>query len=121
MTVKLHKPGYTRARNLVAEGKVVLDDRDAWSEHQPSAADENAFIQAHGYAEYGRWHLAVDDERRVDTKGHYKFPYGDFGDVHRCAILAAESRAGQRKYTDIQSAAAHVHGMLETLRQSSPR
>jgi hypothetical protein len=121
MAVKLHSPGYDHAKQLVDEGKVVLDERDDWSEHQPSAAEENAFIEAHGYAEYGRWHLAIDDERPHDTKGHYKFPYGDFSAVHRCAILAAESRAGQRKYTDVESAAAHVHGMLDALRAPSRR
>jgi hypothetical protein len=36
-----------------------------------------------------------------------------FKDVHRCAVLSAESRAGQYKYFDIESAAAHLHGMLE--------
>jgi hypothetical protein len=121
MTVKLHNPGFDHAKKLIGDGKVVLDERDAWSEHQPSAAEENAFVAEHGYAEYGRWHLAVDDEHPADTKGHYKFPYGDFSDVHRCAILAAESRAGQRKYTDVELAAAHLHGMLEALLQKNPR
>ena len=48
MAVKLYRPGYEHAKKLVADGKVVLDDRDDWSEHQPSAAEENAFIDAHG-------------------------------------------------------------------------
>ena len=116
MSVKLHRPGYERAKRLIAERKVVVDGRGDWNEHQPSATDENAFIRAHGYAEYGRWHLAIDDERPPATKGRYKFPYGDFSAVHRCAILAAESRAGQRKYTDVELAAAHVHGMLDEVR-----
>jgi hypothetical protein len=55
----------------------------------------------------------VDDEQPTETKGHYEFPYGDLTDVHRCAILSAESRAGQRGYTDIELAAAHLHGMLD--------
>jgi hypothetical protein len=117
MAVKLHNPGYDRAKKLVGDGRVVLDDRDAWSEHQPTAEQENAFIEEHGWAEYGRWHLGVDDERGAETKGHYKFPYGDFGDVHRCGVIAAESRAAQRDYTDIETAAAHLHGMLEGLRR----
>lgn len=121
MAVKLNRSGYQHARELVGEGKVVLDDRDDWSEHQPSAAEENAFIEAHGYREYGRWHLGIDDELSPETKGHWKFPYGDFEDVHRCAILAAESRAGQRDYADIESAAAHIHGMLEALRKAPSR
>jgi hypothetical protein len=28
-------------------------------------------------------------------------------------VLAAESRAGQYKYADIENAAAHLHGMLD--------
>jgi hypothetical protein len=121
MAVRLHDPGYDHAKKLVAEGQVALDERDDWSEHQPSAAAENAFIEAHGYTQYGRWHLATDDERPADTKGHYKFPYGDFVNIHRCAVLAAESRAGQRKYTDIEMAAAHLHGALDALRQVASR
>src|SRR4051812_40407519 len=115
MAVKLHRPGYDHAKRMVSDGNVALDDRDDWSEHQPSAAEENAFIDEHGYGEYGRWYLAIDDERPPNTKGRYEFPYGDFSAVHRCAVLAAESRAGQRKYTDVQLAAAHVHGMLDAL------
>jgi hypothetical protein len=93
-----------------------VDERDDWSEHQPSTREENDFIAAQGYGAYGKWHLAIDDELRPESKGRYKFPYGDFRDVHRCAVLAAESRAGQRNYADVESAAAHLHGMLEMLR-----
>lgn len=113
MAVKLEQKGYDHAQELVKEGKVVLDERDDWSEHQPSAAEENKFIEEHGYDEYGKWHLGIDDEAPAETKSRYKFPYGDFEKVHRCGVLAAESRAGQRKYADIEAAAAHLHGMLE--------
>jgi hypothetical protein len=113
MSVKLHRAGFDHAKKLVNDGKVVLDERDDWSEHQPSAQEENEFIRRHGIREYGQWHLGVDEEQDEDNKGRYKFPYGDFKNVHRCAILAAESRAGQYKYPDIESAAAHLHGMLE--------
>jgi hypothetical protein len=120
MAVKLNAQAYAYARRLIDERRVVLDDRDAWSEHQASTREENEFIAEHGWRDYGRWHLGVDDEAKPDTKGHYKFPYGDFQDVHRCAILSAESRAGQRHYDDIKSAVAHLHGMLEALRHDSP-
>jgi hypothetical protein len=113
MAVKLNRRGYEFGQELIRQGRIVLDDRDDWSEHQPSAAQENRFIADHGYAEYGKWHLGIDDEAGEDTKGRYKFPYGDFEKVHRCGVLAAESRAGQRKYQDIETAAAHLHGMLE--------
>jgi hypothetical protein len=115
MAVKLRKASYDHAKKLVESGKAVIDERDEWSEHQPSAQQENEFIEAHGWREYANWHLAVDDDEREETKGHYKFPYGDFENVHRCGVLAAESRAGQRNYDDVKSAAAHLHGMLEAI------
>jgi hypothetical protein len=115
MAVKLNNRAFEHARSLIKDGKYVADDRDAWSEHQPSAQQENEYIEAHGFDEYARWQLGVDDEEDTDTKGRYEFPYGDFEKVHRCGVLAAESRAGQRKYYDIELATAHLHGMLDAL------
>src|ERR1700738_4701792 len=117
MAVTLNRRAYEHAKELINEGKSVLDERDAWSEHRPSAQEENEFIRLHGFAEYGKWHLGINDERPEDTKGHYEFPYGDFKDVHRCGVLSAESRAGQYKHYDIENATAHLHGMLDA-RQS---
>jgi hypothetical protein len=115
MAVKLNKRAFDHAKRLVNEKRVVLDVMDDWSEHQPSAAQETKFIEEHGLGEYGRWYLGVDDEQDEDNKGRYKFPYGDFQNVHRCGVIAAEVRAAQRKYTDIEVAAAHLHGMLDEL------
>ena len=113
MAVKLSKRAFEHAKELIDEGQVVTDDRDSWSEHQPSAAKANEFVEKHGYGEYGQWHLGIDDKQNENTKKRYKFPYGDFKKVHRCAVLAAESRAGQFKHDDIELAAAHLHSMLE--------
>jgi hypothetical protein len=106
--VKLHRTGLAHAEQLIRAGQFVRDERDDWSGHQPSTQDENRFIEAHSYAEYGKWHLGVDVSAGEDTKGRYKFPYGDFAKVHRCGLLAAEGRAGQRKYADIEAAAAQL-------------
>ena len=114
--MNLNRSAYGFAQQLVRDRHVVLDDRDAWSEHRPSAQVENAFIERHGLREYAKWHLGVDTEMGEETKGRYKFPYGDFEDVHRCGVLSAESRAAQNEYADIASACAHLHGMLEALR-----
>lgn len=119
MAVKLNRRAYEHAQRLIEEGRVVLDDRDAWSEHQPSAQQENKFIEEHGLDEYQKWYLGIDDEEDEDNKGRYKFPYGDFEKLHRCGVLSAESRAGQYKYDDVETALAHLHGMLVALRSRS--
>jgi hypothetical protein len=113
MAVTLNRRAFDHAKALISEGKFVFDERDAWSEDRPSAEEENEFLRRHGFAEYGKWYLGINDERPEDTKGHYEFPYGDFEEVHRCGVLSAESRAGQYKHLDIENAAAHLHGMIE--------
>jgi hypothetical protein len=119
MAVKLNKTAFDYAKRLVVEDHFVRDERDAWSEHQPSTQDENDFVQQHGFREYAKWHLGIDDEQPENTKKRYRFPYGDFVDVHRCALLSAESRAGQYKHFDIEAAAAHLHGMIDEKKQKA--
>jgi hypothetical protein len=121
MAVKLNRKSFDHAKSLIKDGKYVFDERDDWSEHQPSADDENRFIERHGFDEYALWHLGVDDEDGPDTKGHYKFPYGDFQKAHRCGLLAAESRAGQRKYSDIEDAAHRLHNLIEEANSAAAR
>jgi hypothetical protein len=48
-----------------------------------------------------------------DTKGHYKFPYGDFAKVHRCAVISAESRAGQFDHDDIRDEAKKLLELID--------
>lgn len=113
MATKLNKSAFEHAKQLVKDGKYTADERDAWSEHQPSAADENAYLDKHGYEDYGKWYLGVDDEQNTETKSHYKFPFGDFEKVHRCGVISAESRAGQNDYDDIESAALQLRELID--------
>jgi len=62
--------------------------------------------------------LGIDDEQNEDTKQHYKFSYGDFTRVHRCAVLSGESRARQYKHFDFERAFAHLHGMIDAVKAS---
>jgi len=113
MALKLNQEAYDHATQLIEEGKVVRDGRDAWGEHQVSAQAEDEFIQTHGFEEYGKWHLAVDDKKPANSKARYKHPCGDFQQVHLCALITAEGRAGQMKHYDIETAAARLHSMIE--------
>ena len=46
MPVRLNEGGFEFAKGLIREERVVLDERDAWNEHQPSAEKENEFIRS---------------------------------------------------------------------------
>ena len=104
MTVRLNEAALRHANSLLKKGRVVRDERDDWSEHAPSAADGNEYIEDHGMAEYAKWHLGEDTEKTEGTKGRYLFLYGDFSKVHRCAVISDESRAGQYKHGTIEKA-----------------
>ena len=113
MAVILNRRASDHAKALISKGQFEFDEREAWSEHRPSAEEENGFLHRRGFAEYCKWHLGINDKRLEDTKGHYECPYGDFEEIHRCGVLTAESRARQYKHLDIENAAAHFHGMID--------
>src|SRR5258705_8977464 len=115
MVLRLNRLSYEYAQKLIKNRQCVIDERDQWHDHRPSRTAENRVIEEHGLAEYGKWHLGEDDEEAEKSKRRYKFPYGDLQKVHRCAVLAAQSRAGQYKHADIEMAAAHLHAMLDAL------
>jgi hypothetical protein len=102
MATKLNKRAFEHAKNLISKGKCIQDEKDKWTN-----------LQKMSMSEYGKWYLVIEDDEGENNKGHYKFPYGDFENVHRCGLLAAETRAGQYKHTDIENAVAHLHGMLD--------
>jgi hypothetical protein len=104
MTVKLNRKAFEHARELIAKGRTVKDERDEWSEHAPSTGDENDWLERHGWDEFALWHLGVDDAEPEGTKKRYSFPYGDYSRLHRCAVISLESRAGQYDHVDIENA-----------------
>jgi hypothetical protein len=113
MAVILDHRAFDHAKVLIKEGRYAFDERDAWSEHQPSTQKENEFIRLHGFDEYAKLYLGINDEDAERTKGRHEFPYGDFENVHRCGLISAESRAGQYKHYDIENAAYRLHRMID--------
>jgi len=97
----------------------VHDQRDDWSEHAPTAAEENAFIEQHGWAAYAAWHLGVDTDRPADTKGRYSFPFGDCTRVHRCAVISLESRAAQNDHQDISTSTKNLLTLIDSCQKGS--
>ena len=114
--VKLNENAFAYAKELIAQGHLVADKRNAWGDHHPAAEDENEFIRAHSFAEYGKWHLGIDESHAEGTKARYKFPFGDFKNIHRCALLAVRSRARQYGYADIENVAIQFLEMIDSKR-----
>jgi hypothetical protein len=115
--IRLNAGALAFAKKVIHRGHVLADGRGAWREHRPSATEENEFIRLHGFDEYAKWHLGIDDRYAENTKGRYKFPYGDFQNVHRCALLAVKSRAAEYKHHDIEDAAVELMEMISSKKE----
>lgn len=113
---RVNKDAVAQARKLIDAGK--FDDATEWSDAAPSADEENAEIERHGYAGYGAWHLAVDPDAGEDTKKRYAFPYGDFSQVNRAALIHAKQRAAQNGHDDIEKVADDLLGSLDEKRSA---
>lgn len=108
MATKLNRDALKHAEKLIDAGDVVRDERDDWSEHAPSADDENRMIERDGWDAFESWHLGIDRQENEETKGRYSFPFGDFRKVHRCAVVSLESRAAQYDHDEIARAAKRL-------------
>ncbi len=113
---RVNRDGVAHARELIDAG--TFDDRTEWSDAAPTTEDENAVIERDGYAAYGRWHLAVDEAASEDTKGRYRFPYGDFTKVNRAALIHAKQRATQNDHDDVANAADQLLQRLDAKRSA---
>jgi hypothetical protein len=117
--VRLNQDSFRFAQELIEQDHFIADKNGAWSEHRPSAKEQNEFIRAGGFAEYAKWHLGTDLRHGEDSKAHYKFPFGDFENVHRSALIAIKSRAREYGYTEIENAAAELQRSLEQKARSA--
>ena len=108
---------YTVNPRAVAKAKELIDARQyvlrsEWSQVQPRADDENAFLDAHSWDEYATWHLGLTEGATDETKARYAFVYGDLRRVHRMGIIACHYRAAEWGHKEIELAA---HDLLQYL------
>ena len=109
-TYSLNRHAVARARALIRARQYVLDSE--WDDAQPTAADENAFLERHSWDDYAAWHLALTDGATDETKARYAFVFGDFRRIHRSGLIACVFRASQWRHKAIELAA---HDLLQEL------
>ncbi len=106
----VNEAGIAKAKALIDARQYVL--RSRWADVQPSAEEENAFLDTHSWDEYGEWHLAITERAREQTKARYAFVYGDFRRLHRMGLIACHYRAAEWFHKEIELAA---HDLLQYL------
>jgi hypothetical protein len=98
------------ARRLIDARQYVLESN--WGSVQPTAKDENAFVENHSWDEYAEWHLGLPEGAAEHTKARYAFVYGDLRRLHRMGLIACQYRAAEWRHKEIELAA---HELLQYL------
>ena len=106
----LNQAAVAKARRLIDARQYVLNSD--WGESQPGADDENAYLENHGWDEFGEWHLGLTDGANDETKARYAFVYGDFRRIHRTGLIACVYRASEWRHKEVELAA---HDLLQHL------
>ena len=107
---KVNKAAVAHVRRLIDQKQYVLDSD--WGEVQPSADDENAYLEHHPWEDYAAWHLGLTDGSNDETKARYAFVAGDLKKVHRSALIACVYRASEWRHKQVELAA---HRLLQAL------
>ena len=105
-----------RARELIENRQYVV--RSDWAASQPSADDENAFLEEHGWEGYAEWFLGLTDGANDETKSRFAFVFGDFRRVHRTGLIACVYRASEWDHKDVELAAHDLLQRLDAKRSS---
>ena len=108
---------YTVNKKAVAKAKALIDARQYvlesdWGESQPSADDENAYLEKHSWNEYAEWHLGLTEGATDETKARHAFVFGDFRRIHRQGLIACVYRASEWRHKEVELAA---HNLLQHL------
>ncbi len=110
----LNHTAVTHAEKLIDARQYVLDSD--WGDVQPSAADENAYLEKHSWDEFAAWHLGLTEGAADETKARYAFVCGDLRRIHRSALIACVYRAAEWHHKDVELAA---HQLLQRLDERS--
>ncbi|MFI5073822.1 MAG: hypothetical protein ACHP7G_02200 [Actinomycetales bacterium] len=106
----VNKAAVAFVRELIDKKRYALDSD--WGEVQPSADDQNAYLDKHSWDEYAAWHLGLTEGANDETKARYAFVVGDFSRVHRVGLIACVYRASEWRHKEVELAA---HNLLQHL------
>jgi hypothetical protein len=106
----VNKRAVARARELIDAHQYVLES--TWGDVQPSAEDENAYLESHSWDDYAEWFLGLTEGATDGSKARYGFVYGDFRRLHRSGLIACQYRAAEWRHKEVELAA---HNLLQHL------
>lgn len=112
MAIEVNREGFEFARQLIEDGRYVLDEHGDWENVNPDTDQQDNFIRERGMKDFANWHLGIKVGGSFNEKSAYSFPYGDYHKVYRSGLIAAEERAAQYHHGAVEQAAKDLLAML---------
>lgn len=110
--LKLNQSALDFAKKLIEFGQRNKDENN-WMANEPTPESEDVFLSKNTFDNYSNWFLAINEDTLQDTKERYEFPIGNFYEIFRSGVLAAEKRAGQYGHKDIENAAKELVDLID--------
>lgn len=107
---QVNREAVARAEELIESRLYVVSSE--WSDVQPTAEDENNFLERSDWDGYALWHMGLTEGAKDGTKARYGFVFGDFRRIHRSGLMACRFRATQWDHKEIELAA---HDLIQHL------
>ena len=114
---RVNDAGVAKAKALIDARQYVV--RSWWAEVQPSADEDDSFLEYHTWVVFGELYLALSERAREETKARYGFVFGDFRRLHRMGLIACHYRAAEWDHKEIELAAHDLLQYLDKQRQRS--
>jgi hypothetical protein len=109
-TYAVNAAAVRHAERLIDAHQYVLDSE--WGQVQPTADEQNTYLENHSWDDYSSWHLGLTDGASDQTKARFAFVFGDFRRVHRTGLIACVYRAAEWRHKAIELAS---HELLQRL------
>ena len=112
MAINLNKKAVQQAERLIPAGEIAAHNNN-WQEEKPTPEELNAYLKAHSMEEYGSWFLGINPQVPAHVKEHYDYPYGDFKDVQRAALLFSIEKAQKAGHAEIAGVAKKLLELVD--------
>lgn len=116
---KVNRRAVRHAKQLIDARKFVIESD--WGDVQPTADDENKFLETQSWDEFALWHLGLTEGATDGTKARYAFVYGDLKRIHRSGIIACHYRAAEWRHKQVELAAHRLLQYLDKKIEASNR
>lgn len=110
--LRLNKKAFEFAKKQIQLNNVDKSN-ESWDIDEPGPGYKEQYLSDHGIEQYSNWFLAINENENESSKARFEFPIGNFQEIFRNGIVAAEKRAAQYHHSEILKAAQELLMLID--------